>query len=304
MGTLANAMRSLIQSSFLGWRAIVLHDSGLTLRIVPEVGGRLMSIQMDDCEMCFIHPTLQGRVFGGAEDQWKALCQDAAFPLWGGGKTWVAPESDWPMGAPHRDLDSLPWMVERSWINEVSMGVAVRSPVCSVSGLQIRRTLTLPAGRTDWTLDHELFNASHRSVTCGMWDVLMLRRPAHVSLPGLAPSQIMPLPGKPSVSFLVESGVIIPTDGGSKIYCAKPAEFKCGFSTVGGRVQVAFDDMAVRYARSSAVPPSARYAHGHPFEVFNAPELPYFEVETHSPMQTLNPSDCIRYSIHECVSRI
>ncbi len=59
---------------------------------------------------------------------WPALCGEWRFPLLGGGKTWIAPESDWPAGAPHRDLDSLPWQVLDTWCDAHSMGIKVPRP--------------------------------------------------------------------------------------------------------------------------------------------------------------------------------
>lgn len=91
---------------------------------------------------------LEGKTFEGDIRQWPAVCGEWGFPLCGGGKTWIAPESDWPACAPHRDLDSLPWQVLDTWCDAHSMGIEVRSPVCSVSGLQLTRRLTLPAQTT------------------------------------------------------------------------------------------------------------------------------------------------------------
>ncbi len=104
-----------------------------------------MGIAHGGRELCFIHPDLAGRHFDGGN--WERLCGDWSFPLWGGGKTWVGPQSGWPDGAPHRDLDSGAWTVERTWFDARDMGAELRSPVCSQSGLQITRRLNLSAGR-------------------------------------------------------------------------------------------------------------------------------------------------------------
>lgn len=295
-------MRSLKPASHKGWNSIVLQDSGLTLRIVPEVGGRLMSIEFQGHEICFVHPQLEGKVYRGSADQWLELCQDWSFPLWGGGKTWVAPESAWPRGAPHRDLDSLPWILEESWIDDASMGVQVRSEVCRDSGLQIMRRLSLPAGANGWTVEHELCNAGAGDISCGLWDVLMLQRPARVSVPLARQDDVQPLPGHPSLDVLAAEGIFHVADGGAWLDCDSARIFKCGFHGADGRMDVSFGSMPVRYSRHSAVRAIDAHAHGHPLEVFNAPRLDYFEIETHSPMHTLRPAECIRYLIHEGVS--
>ena len=43
------------------------------------------------------------------------------------------------------------------------------------------------------------------------------------------------------------------------------------------------------------------YAHGLPLEVFNAPVLNYFEVETHSPLRTLEAGEVLRFAVVEAL---
>lgn len=301
--------RALTQEAFKGWPAYVLRQDGLTLSLVPDVGGRLMGIQFLGQELCFVHPALEGRSYAGGEAGWTELCGDWDFPLWGGGKTWIAPESAWPGGAPHRDLDSLAWQVREVWCTSESMGVDVESPVCRVSGLQVRRRLTLAADGPRWTIEHAVRNGSATDIGCGLWDVLMLRRPGVVSV-ALAsgtsahPGGVVSLPGKEPLEALMRDGVIDVLAHQARIHCDAGRDFKCGFGQATGQVQVDFEDWGLRYTRDSAVDLTRTYAHGHPIEVFNAPRLPYFEVETHSPLQRIGPGDCLRYAIHERVDAL
>jgi hypothetical protein len=298
------AKHTLSQEVFLGWPAVVLRQEGMALSVVPSVGGRLMGIHAGAHALCFVHPELQGKNFCGDATQWDVLCGDWSFPLWGGGKTWVAPESAWPQGAPHRDLDSLAWQVTKSWCNATSMGIAVQSPACSDSGLQITRHLRWPIGAREWTVAHTLRNAGVQTQRCGVWDVLMLKRPATVKLPlpkaisGVF-SGVVALPGKPAVETLLANGILELDEHYAWLRCTDALEFKCGFQSDAGEVSVEFPDSNIRYTRRSAIDASQHYAHGHPLEVFNAPRLPYFEVESHSPVQNLLPGDCIHYVIHE-----
>jgi hypothetical protein len=292
--------RSITEENFCGWPAVVLRQGKLTLSLVPQVGGRLMGISLGGQEIGFANPDLFGKTFTGDTAQWPALCGDWSFPLWGGGKSWVAPESAWPGGAPHRDLDSLAWTVTESWNTADAMGVEVQSPVCSQTGLQITRRLTLPADGTEWTIEHTLTNRGTASTTGGIWDVLMLKRPAVVTIP-LAPEHahsIVALPGKEPLAALQRDGVLTLREHNAQIRCSVGREFKCGFQSEQGQVDVQFPTLQVGYARHSTVT-TGPYAHGHPLEVFNAPSLDYFEVETHSPLQTLAHGDSLRYSIHE-----
>ena len=103
--------RSLRWDVFRGWQALILTQDALELTVVPSIGGRLMSLRHAGIELAYVNDALAGKTPDGSAGQWQALCGEWAFPLWGGGKTWVAPESDWPDGAPQRDLDSGPFDV-------------------------------------------------------------------------------------------------------------------------------------------------------------------------------------------------
>ena len=300
------ASRSLSERIFQGWPAYTLQQGDLVLQVVPAVGGRLMGIAFAGQELCFTHPDLRGKSFDGDLRQWDALCAGWSFPLWGGGKTWIAPESAWPSGAPHRDLDSLPWTLVEHWCGAQSMGIEVQSPVCSLTGLQLRRRLVLPAHTQAWSIEHTLHNAGTQPLRCGLWDVLMLQRPGDVqvmlaakgSYPG---DRIVPLPGKKACAQLEAQGALRTEGDVAHIQCHSGDEFKCGFASLDGRVQVDFSQWGLRYQRHSVIEPHATYAHGLPVEVFNAPALDYFEVETHSPLHTLQPGQTATYTIYESV---
>jgi hypothetical protein len=299
---------TLSQEQFKGWPAFALRQEGIILRVVPSVGGRLMSVEVQGHELCFTHVPLEGREFHGDESQWPLLCGDWSFPLWGGGKTWIAPESRWPGGAPHRDLDSRPWQVQRVWIDAKGMGIAVQSPVCSESGLQLTRRLCWPRGSREWTVTHTVRNTGRQSIQCGLWDVLMLKRPGLVEIPlpvapgaGNALAAIRSLPDRTPLDDLLHEGIVQASQTQATVHCVSARAFKCGFASESGALRVTFPSSGVRYARLSEVAPAAAYAHGQPLEIFNAPQLEYFEVETHSPMQQLEPGASYHYAIHERV---
>jgi hypothetical protein len=298
--------RSLSQERFKGWPAWVLRQGPLTLCVVPDVGGRLMGMAYGGQELCFTHPALEGKTFDGDMRQWPALCGEWEVPLWGGGKTWVGPESAWPAGAPHRDLDSLAWQVRETWCDAQSMGIDVQSPVCGISGLQITRRLTLHAhaegGASQWTIDHSLSNTGSTPVRCGIWDVLMLLRPARARVPLSSPitgPALAALPGKKSLAALRAQGTLQDNPTEALVYCTHSDDFKCGFASADGCIEVDFGPGAPRYTRRSATDMSQPYAHGLPLEVFNAPVLNYFEVETHSPLRTLGAGEVLRFAVVE-----
>ena len=305
---MAASPRSLSQERFKGWSAWVLRQGPLTLCVVPDVGGRLMGMAYGGRELCFTHPALEGKTFDGDMRQWPALCGEWGFPLWGGGKTWVGPESAWPAGAPHRDLDSLPWQVRDTWLDAQSMGIEVHSVVCSASGLQLTRRLTLNAhtegGASQWTIDHSLRNTGRTPVRCGIWDVLMLLRPARARVPLSSPitgPALAALPGKKSLAALRAQGTLQDNPTEALVHCTHSDDFKCGFASADGCIEVDFGPGAPRYTRRSATDMSQPYAHGLPLEVFNAPVLNYFEVETHSPLRTLGAGEVLRFAVVEAL---
>ena len=85
------------------------------------------------------------------------------------------------------------------------------------------------------------------------------------------------------------------------MHCTQGDDFKCGFASADGCIEVDFGPDAPRYTRRSETDMRRPYAHGLPLEVFNAPVLDYFEVETHSPLQTLGAGGVLRYRVDEAL---
>lgn len=294
------------QGLFRGWSAWTLTQGALVLHIVPGVGGRLMSIEYGGIELCFINEALEGKLADDDPQRWAQLSGDWTFPLWGGGKTWVAPESAWPDGCPHRDLDSGAYQVMNTWQDKDSVGLELQSPVCRQSGLQIRRRIFLRAGEAGWTVEHTLINTTENTVQAGIWDVLMLRRPGHVAVEWAADiGEFRGIEGQGHPGELAEQGFIASTAAHASVVCGQARQFKVGIAGTSGSLSVQLDlpEGRVRYWRQSPVSSVLPYAHGHPVEVFNAPDLPYFEVESHSPLATLPPFARVSFAVAEGVER-
>ena len=294
----------LLEGRFRGWAAWTLSHGPLTLQVVPAVGGRLMGIQVDGTELCFINPDLAGQLASDDPERWRQLSGAWSFPLWGGGKTWVAPEAAWPDGSPHRDLDSGAYQVLGSWCAVGSAGLELMSPVCRRTGLQIRRRICLDARSGGWSVEQSLRNTSGAAVTCGLWDVLMLRRPGRVELalePGHAQAGPRAIPGQGDLAELARTGLVAADGRKVQVRCLEPRQFKIGVAGATGAFQVRLElpEGRFRYWRSAAAPVAASYAHGHPAEVFNAPGLPYFEVESHSTLATLPPGGNLGFLVRE-----
>jgi hypothetical protein len=63
------------------------------------------------------------------------------FPLWGGDKTWLAPQSRWTEGVPFLDLDSGSYETVAEQDGSQRVTVRMISPICRETGMQITRTL-------------------------------------------------------------------------------------------------------------------------------------------------------------------
>ncbi|MCB6184989.1 DUF4380 domain-containing protein [Leeia sp. TBRC 13508] len=285
--------RSIEKTSFQGWDAYHLRQDSISLYVVPSIGGRLMGIQYEGEEFSYINPNLLGQTPTGDTEQWKTLCGNWTFPLWGGGKTWLAPESNWPEGNPHPELDSGEWNVIEAWSNSEELGILVQSPICPKTNLQLSRSLSLHLDGS-WTITQAAKNLGESDITFGLWDVLMLKRPGKVSIPLQAGSHsIHWMPEKGFSEELITNGVLRFIDPKNiQLRCDKAEQFKVGFTNHNGEITVVFhlENDQYLYQRQTKSQLTAPFAHGHPLEVFNSPALPYFEIESHSPLQTLAPN--------------
>ncbi|MGX7006123.1 hypothetical protein [Caballeronia sp. KNU42] len=304
---IADVHRELKWTEYRGWTALSMRQCELELTIVPALGGRLMSIRHKDVDLAYVNESLAGHVPNWSGAQWRTLCGERDFPLWGGGKTWVAPEADWPGGAPQRYLDSGPYEVLSTWFESRSMGIELLSAVCRQSGLQIRRRIVLSAGDGAWTTSHELCNRGELERQCGIWDVLMLRRPGkvEVTIEGEADwrESVVPFPAKGLLGDIRESAFVTGSTRLVTTQCVEAVEFKLGVKNSAGVIHVELDlpEGKRMLRRSFPVIADARYAHGTPLEVFNSPTLPYFEIESHGPLVVLQTGESTTLSVKEAV---
>ena len=94
------------------WDVITLQVENLHLQILPGIGGRLWDVKFHNRSLLFQNPDLIG--LSGDETNLTALptrSPQFKFPLWGGEKTWIAPDYLWAKGAPYTSLDSAPFQI-------------------------------------------------------------------------------------------------------------------------------------------------------------------------------------------------
>lgn len=293
-------------TAYQGWQAYRIENGPLALVLVPQIGGRVMSMQWRGHDLSFTQPERRGLL----EDvttvsDVRAHKRELGFPLWGGEKTWLAPQPRWVDALPFYDLDSGAYSTTVEEAGGHCVAVRMTSPVCRESGMQIIRTITVTAGSTEWSVKHQFLNASKMEAEWGIWDVSMMLRPGRVYLPTYPES-----PHADGIKTFAEEGesaslrecVLEMWPGLGVIRCEKSGKFKYGVD--------AHDQMAgtrssgwmlgimdvtglglVAYRKQVPLFAGQLYGHGCFAEVYNSDTYPYFEMETHGPLVKLNPGE-------------
>lgn len=156
-----------------------LHTDRLILGIVPALGGRLLSAQLDGHELLWRNPALltddlqpvAGHVpapGGGTLGDWHN---------YGGDKTWPAPQGwsstqEWA-GPPDPVLDSGQYAVELSELPSGATQLTVTSEPDPRTGLRVSRQIAI-ADNLGFELHLSAFNTSDEVVTWALWNVTQL----------------------------------------------------------------------------------------------------------------------------------
>ncbi len=294
----------LNQRMYKGWETWQIQSGPLELILVPLVGGRVMSMQWRGHDLSFTQPEREGHVeeVSHVRDV-RARKREIGFPLWGGEKTWLSPQHRWPDGLPFLDLDSGRYTLQVEQAGPEGVVVRMTSPVCRETGVQITRTITVAAGSTEWTVAHQIHNATSTDVEWGIWDVAMVVRPGRVYLPRHRSSsfpQGVKTFSEEGESTLMRNSVVNELGSLAVITCEHARKFKFG---VDGQSQAAGSkekgwmlgvlDVAgvglVGYRKRVPVYEGQQYGHDCLAEVFNSDVYPYFEMEIHGPLVRLKP---------------
>lgn len=263
------------------WRVDTLSDGDLSLYFLPGIGGRLWDIVYRGQSLLFQNQDLVGLL---PDIQNVHLLPTRSphfkFPLWGGEKTWVAPDSAWINHAPHATLDSAPY---EAHVIDGSC-YAMQSAVCPQSQLQIRREIKLESAQ-QWTVQHTLTNRGTADCTAGIWSVMMLDRPVKIWVQTTA--------SRSAVSVFGDHTGCIATHPSSTVFdCHRPQEFKTGLHNKSGTVIVSVGDTKKPVYLRCQTPQTLSedlFAHGHNVEVFNSSDYEYCEAEWHSPASIIAP---------------
>lgn len=197
-----------------------LRAGALEVGVVPDLGGRLLSMGSGGREFLWRDPDLVGddllpRVAvvrlrpGAAMREWQN---------WGGDKSWVAPQGDgsdgtWP-GPPDPTFDGGPFRV----VARSPHAVELESGRDPVSGVRMGRTIRL--GDDTVTVTTRLRNESAEPRRCAAWEVAQV-------------------PFEPADERAAEAGITVPTDGRPPVDLGRHAG-ELRWTAEGGRVRMRF----------------------------------------------------------------
>ncbi len=272
------------------WQTLRLTSGDLELVVLPGIGGRLWDVVFAGRSLLFQNPDLSGQSPDlDTLSDLPTRSPQFNFPLWGGEKTWIAPDSSWVENAPFPTLDSGPYRVS----DRDQSSLALESQVCPLTGLVIQRRIGLKNSNR-WILHHEVHNSGPMKRHTGIWSVLMLNQPVRIGLAG-APNQTIKRVFGEAGALNKSSGSFIRFD------CTSLQEFKSGMFNPRGRVFMQLggpkDPIWIQCSTAPAKR-NDRFAHGHNFEVFNSGDYPYCETEWHAPACHLEPGQSTSFVQH------
>jgi hypothetical protein len=284
-------MYNITEDDIYGWRGYRLSLGDISIGLVADIGGRVMSYQMKGEELFYVHPPEKGCTYDIPDQKdWNVFKTAFGFHIIGGDKVWVAPEWAWVARTPSLDLDL------GRYAFDVKDGVCIMtSPVCRETGLKVIRFISL---KDDGTLHlrEELHNTTTQSLSKGIWCVVQIPKPFDAYVP--AESQQIrsyhledpSLPDAAQEAFALGSWQKIPVHSS---VC-----FKFGGIISDGRMIVLKEhkDHMLGMMWSFAVSRDPKvYAHASSIEVFNSSLFPYGEVEMHAPLCEIAPLGSVSF---------
>jgi hypothetical protein len=268
-----------------GWPGVILAGARLRAGIVPYPGGRVLSLAHDGEELLFVATEYCGSEIVDISGDLRSRKAELGFRLWGGNKTWLAPEESWLAAQPPLDLDCGVYEVHRD-----AGAVVLSSPVCRETGLRVRRRISLVGGAL--VIEHALENPGSTPITRGIWSVTQWLRPFDVYFRGEARPY-----REHGTTDAVMASHVRRVAGWTAVSARDPVQFK-----VGARVDrpeiVALrpgdrETLVVRTTFDTDL--TAEFAHDATVEVFNAAALDYLEIEAHRALEAILPGQEVRF---------
>ena len=273
----------------MSWNTQSLGHGDLELILLPQIGGRLMDIIFRGESLLFQNPDLAGSIPDLERlQELPSRARHLPFPLWGGEKTWIAPDTCWPDGAPYPVLDSGEYSFRRLGEHNVEMS----SQVCPISNLQITRTVELQLPDR-WSIEHRVLNTSKEPRKVGLWSVMMTKRPAAYFFPAGNDQEPKTVFGEPGHAYTRSNGI-------GQIRCDAQREFKLGFHPASGvsAARIAGEKQDVWILNHvDTLSHQHDYAHAQALEFYNSGHYHYGELEWHSQALLLQPEHSHQFTL-------
>jgi hypothetical protein len=288
-------------------------DNGrLRAVFLPSVGGRLLSLRIDDQELLWVNPQIFDSSLRALKPRatWPAV--DGTMSSWanvGGSKTWPAPQGwdgdhQWP-GPPDAVLDSGKWSVSTSTTPE-TLTVTMVSAHDARTGLCITREFTFRDGATKFQQNIRFLNISKRNVEWSLWEVVQ----TDTSTGGVVDVAVSTDESPIDLGHYAGSAAVTVSNGIAQLPIA-PGVAKFGFPNATGRVTwsgphgeslglaVAVEDGAPYPDSGSRVELWTQSPQLQPLEELGGlhPDAWLVELEVLSPLRTLAPDESADFEI-------
>lgn len=284
------SMSNITQDNIGGWHGYRLSVGDITVGLVPDVGGRIMSYRFKGEEMLYVHLPEAGKIHDISLEPTAAFKDSFGFHIIGGDKAWVAPECSWVSRMPPVDLDL------GRYSFEIKEGECIMtSPVCRETGLRIVRFVSL---KDDGALHirEEFHNMTSQPLRKGIWTVVQIPKPFDVYVP--ASQGEMRSYHLDDPSLLYDLQALVPVGEWQRVAVHSPVCFKFGGVIRSGCMLVLKEIKGHAMGLMWDFPISDKpedYAHASAVEVFNSSLFPYGEVEMHAPLRGIPSLGCVSF---------
>jgi hypothetical protein len=161
------------KKKYKGWNVRILSNNWIKLFIVPQLGGRIIQIDMKGYEFLFNNPLLLGM-----EPDETRLGKNGTWLNFGGEKIWPAPQGwdssqKWP-GPPDPILDSGIYSADNIFTSENGKRLTVSSPFDKRTGLQITKEVFMPNNRSVVKVIAAFLNRNSEIKKWSVWPVLQM----------------------------------------------------------------------------------------------------------------------------------
>ena len=159
-------------TKYRNWDSYLLENPWVKLYVTPQLGGRIIQMEMDGYEFFFVHPLLAGKEPGSTR-----LGENGSWLNFGGEKIWPAPQGwnspdEWP-GPPDPVLDSGEYTTEIN--NENENALKQISPFDPYTGLQIIKEVSVDKSRLEVKVLVTFKNKGNEVKNWSIWPVLQLK---------------------------------------------------------------------------------------------------------------------------------